>query len=253
MITAELFQNITWGWILIAVILFPVMMFVTAPYGRHSKTSWGPMINNKLGWFFMEAPSLIILSWFVISSKSYLNAVVLIASFLWIGHYFHRALIFPLRLKTKGKKMPVVIMLFAVVFNFVNAWLNGYWFANFSEDYYRNWLSDPRFIIGVIIFVAGFVINQYHDKILLKLRKKSSKGYRIPKGGLFKYISCPNFFGEIIEWGGFALLAWNLPALSFFVWTLANLIPRAISHHKWYRSHFENYPKKRKAVFPGLL
>jgi hypothetical protein len=211
------------------------------------------MINNRLGWFFMEAPSLIILSWFVISSKSYFDTVVFITSFLWIGHYFHRALIFPLRLKTKGKKMPVIIMLFAVIFNFMNAWLNGYWFANFSDGYYADWLLDPRFIIGLILFVCGFIINQYHDRILLKLRKSSRNGYQIPYGGLFKYISCPNFFGEIIEWSGFALLAWNLPALSFFVWTMSNLIPRAISHHKWYRSQFENYPKKRKAVFPGLV
>ena len=57
--------------------------------------------------------------------------------------------------------------------------------------------------------------------------------------------------GEIIEWSGFALMCWNLPALSFAVWTAANLIPRALSHHAWYRRTFPDYPPGRKAVIPG--
>jgi steroid 5-alpha reductase family enzyme len=115
-------------------------------------------------------------------------------------------------------------------------------------------MTDPRFIVGGIIFIAGFGINQAADKKLIGLRKDGKKGYFIPSGGLFNYISCPNFFGEIIEWSGFAIMAWNLPALSFAVWTAANLIPRALDHHKWYRSYFkEEYPESRKAVIPYLL
>jgi 3-oxo-5-alpha-steroid 4-dehydrogenase 1 len=97
----------------------------------------------------------------------------------------------------------------------------------------------------------GFNIRS--DNMLIWLRKNSSNGYRIPYGGLFKYISCPNHFSEIIEWTGYAIMVWNMPALSFAVWTFANLVPRALDHHKWYKSHFENYPKDRKAVFPGIL
>jgi hypothetical protein len=77
--------------------------------------------------------------------------------------------------------------------------------------------------------------------------------YKIPFGNLFRYISCPNHFGEIIEWAGYALLCWNLPASAFFIWTSANLIPRAIAHHHWYREHFSDYPMNRKAVIPFIL
>jgi hypothetical protein len=59
--------------------------------------------------------------------------------------------------------------------------------------------------------------------------------------------------GEIIEWSGFALMCWNLPALSFAIWTAANLIPRAVSHHAWYRRTFPDYPQDRHAVVPALL
>jgi hypothetical protein len=48
-------------------------------------------------------------------------------------------------------------------------------------------------------------------------------------------------------------MCWNLPALSFAVWTAANLIPRAISHHAWYRRTFADYPRDRRAVIPAVL
>jgi hypothetical protein len=38
----------------------------------------------------------------------------------------------------------------------------------------------------------------------------------------------------------------------FAVWTVANLAPRAQSHHTWYREHFESYPPQRRALLPGL-
>jgi len=97
------------------------------------------------------------------------------------------------------------------------------------------------------------VINQLSDNILLNLRKTPGNGYKIPYGGLFRWVSCPNFFGEIIEWSGFALMIWSPAGLAFAVWTAANLIPRALDHHKWYRENFPDYPQERKAVFPCLL
>ncbi len=99
MITPEVFQYIVYSWIAIAIIVFPLLLFVTAPYGRHSKTNWGPMIKNNLGWFLMEVPSLIIFAWLVIQGKAYTDTVILVASVMWVSHYFHRSILFPFRLK----------------------------------------------------------------------------------------------------------------------------------------------------------
>ena len=253
MITLETFNLIVYIWMGIALILFPVMLFITVPYGRHSTKTWGPMINNRLGWFVMEFPALFLFVFLTLKGRGFPHYIILAALILWFIHYFHRSIIFPLRIQTKGKKMPLVIMLFALFFNFVNGGINGYWFGYLSPGYPDGWLSGFQFIGGVSLFVIGFIINQYHDRILIMLRKSSANGYKIPYGGLFRYISCPNFLGEIIEWGGFALMTWCLPTFSFFVWTLANLVPRALDHHKWYKSHFEDYPKKRKAIFPKVL
>jgi hypothetical protein len=252
MISSENFNTVVLIWIAIALAIFPVQLFITAPYGRHTKRSWGPMINNRLGWIIMELPALIVFVWMIYWGKNPIHTVVLMISSLWLIHYIHRSLIFPFRIKTSNKKMPVLIMLFAVVFNSVNGFINGYWLGNFSS-YNLDWLIDIRFISGALLFITGFIINQFHDKILIQLRKNRLNGYQVPHGGLFKYISCPNFFGEIIEWAGFAILVWSLPALAFFVWTFINLVPRAIDHHKWYKKQFDDYPKKRKAVFPFLI
>jgi len=93
----------------------------------------------------------------------------------------------------------------------------------------------------------------WSDNRLIHLRKPDETGYKIPKGGLFRYISCPNLFGEMVEWAGFVLMCWSWPALSFAVWTAANLGPRALAHHRWYRSHFKDYPPERKAVVPFVI
>jgi len=96
-------------------------------------------------------------------------------------------------------------------------------------------------------------INISSDNILLGLRKGGKKGYYIPYGGLFKYVSSPNLSGEIIEWLGWAMMSWCLPSFSFALWTMANLIPRALDHHHWYKRKFADYPKDRKAVIPFLV
>jgi steroid 5-alpha reductase family enzyme len=146
-----------------------------------------------------------------------------------------------------------MIMLSAIFFNSINASLNAYYLGHFSELYPADWFFDMRFILGLLLFLLGAFINIHSDNILLGLRKEGDTSYSIPMGGGFNYVSCPNLFGEILEWMGFAILCWNLPALTFAIWTAANLIPRAIAHHKWYLQQFPKYPRDRKALVPFLF
>ena len=157
--------------------------------------------------------------------------------------------VFPFRITSGDKKMPLFITGSAIFFNLFNGGFNGYYLAELSS-YNAEWLTSWQFVVGLLLFVLGFAINFWSDEILRNLRKPGETGYVIPHGGLFKYISAPNLFGEIIEWTGFAILAWSLPATSFAIWTFANLVPRAVAHHKFYLQEFTDYPKERKAVFP---
>ena len=159
---------------------------------------------------------------------------------------------YPFRIRPAATRMPLVIVLSAVLFNVVNAGLNGYYLATHADDYGADWLRTPHFWIGLALFAAGAYVNLRSDAMLIALRSESDRGYRIPRGFLFEHVSSPNLLGEIIEWAGFAVMAWNLPALSFFVWTCANLLPRARNHHDWYRERFPDYPPERKAVIPLL-
>jgi 3-oxo-5-alpha-steroid 4-dehydrogenase 1 len=240
-------------WIGFALVMFPVLLIVTAPYGRHSSRNWGPVIPNRIGWVIMELPSLITFITFFLLGPNPLNLTLLLFFLLYTIHYANRSIIFPFRTHTSRKRMPLVIALFAIFFNLVNGSLNGYYFGTVSHGYSIDWLYDVRFILGGILFLSGMTINIRSDNILLSLRKSSSNGYAIPRGGLFRYISCPNFFGEILEWTGFAIMTWSPAALSFAVWTLVNLLPRALDHHKWYREKFEDYPPRRKALIPFIL
>ena len=251
-------------WIVIALLLIPVQILIVAPYGRHEKATWGPRIGNRSGWIVMEVVSpvafvaalvwaharrLNISYWQAVEMTVELEHIGLILVFLWLLHYTNRAFVYPLRTRTSGKFIPVAIVLFAIIFNSVNGVLNG--LAIGLGFFPRHW--TPLMTVGLVVFFVGFMINQVADSMLINLRKPGEKGYKIPQGFLFQYISCPNHFGEILEWVGFALIALNVPAISFACWTAANLIPRALAHHRWYRKHFSDYPEERRAVIPFIL
>jgi 3-oxo-5-alpha-steroid 4-dehydrogenase 1 len=245
------YQTIMYSWIVLAVIIFFLLLKITAPYGRHTSSKWGPLVSNKIGWLIMELPVLIVLFYFLMPVSKNISVVSWILISLFCLHYFNRVFVFPFRLHTKGKKMPLIIMLSAIFFNVVNGFSMGYYFAHFA-NYSPDWFTDWRFIAGTLLFFSGLAINWKADDILIHLRKPDETDYKIPGGWLFEKISCPNLFGELIEWLGFAILCWNLPALTFFLWTAANLIPRALSHHKWYKEKFSDYPAGRKAILPFI-
>ena len=240
------------AWTVLAVLLFPVQFLVTAPYGRHARSDWGPSISNQLGWCLMELVSLVVFVSLFLFGPTAKSAPMWVFFALWTAHYVNRSLIFPWRTHTRGKSIPLAIVGSAMLFNIVNAGLNGTYLGWSGEVYPPEWLTDPRFIVGLAVFLAGAAINLWADNKLIGLRADGRQGYTVPRGGVFEWVSCPNHMGEIIQWSGFALMCWNLPALSFAVWTAANLIPRAVSHHKWYRRTFIDYPPQRRAVIPGV-
>ena len=245
--------NIVYAWIIIGLLSFPFILKFDAPYGRHSSSKWGYSIDNKLAWIVMELPALLVCPLIFYLSTNEKSILTSFFIFLWLVHYFNRTIIYPNRILTKKKKMPLIIAMLAFIFNLVNGYINGYYFGFIDFSYSLEWVYTPQFIIGFILFIVGFLINTSSDSILINLRKKNTNEYTIPRKGLFNYISCPNFFGEIIEWLGFAVMTWSIAGLAFFLWTFFNLFPRALSHHTWYKNTFNDYPKNRKAVFPFII
>ena len=250
----ELFfwKLLIWISFILAGVVFVILFFFSAPYGRYARKGWGLPISNNLGWLIMESPSAILFAVFFIIGTAPKNIVLFVFLTLFEAHYIHRAFIYPFTISDHDKKMPVLVMLMGFFFNLCNAYVNARYLFTFSGRYPTRWLIDPRFLIGSSMFIAGFVINRWADQKLRELRKPGETGYKIPSGGLYNCISSPNYFGEIIEWTGWALATWSLAGLSFAVWTFANLAPRAQSNHDWYHAKFQDYPPKRKALLPWV-
>ena len=245
--------GLLWTFFVLSALLVPTLLFVSAPYGRHVRGGWGPTIPNTVGWIVMELPAVVTMAVMFVLGRGWEHTTQIAFLAIWEWHYIQRTFVFPFRLRSSGKRMPLMVALMAVVFNVANGYLIGRWLFGLGPARPDAWLGDPRFLLGVCVFLAGWVINIQSDTILIHLRKPGETGYKVPHGGLYRFVTCPNYLGELIEWLGFALLTWCLPALAFAAWTAGNLVPRAVEHHRWYRERFEGYPPQRRAILPFIL
>jgi steroid 5-alpha reductase family enzyme len=236
----------------LALVTVVALTFVRAPYGRYARAGWGPTLSGRAGWLLMESPAVLFFAAVYGAGTQRAEMVPLVLLALWQLHYLQRTFLFPMRLQRTEKRMPVLVVLLGAGFNFLNAFINARWISELGH-YPLTWLTDPRFLLGVAVFLAGRLLNVRSDRALLRLRAPGESGYRIPHGGLFEWVSCPNYLGEIIEWFGWALATWSWAGLAFAVYTVANLAPRAPAHHSWYRERFPDYPSRRRALVPGLL
>ena len=236
-----------YAWIGLAIAVFVLLFFISAPYGRHTRRGWGFEVPVRTSWFLMEFPSLAIMLYFLLNHLGSPLPTLILALF-WVLHYSYRTILFPLLIRPGSHRTPITIILFSELFNIANATFNGLWLFTYPV---QEW--SVRFFAGLALMVLGFFVHAYTDHRLRNLRKPGETGYKIPRGWLFDYVTSPNYLGEIVEWLGFALAAWNLAALAFLIWTISNLLPRAIAHHRWYLEKFPDYPKERKALIPFLL
>ena len=205
----------------------------------------------------MEIPTLIVITLFIIlfrNSENVIAKVLVVGMFLF--HYVQRTLVFPFLIKGKSV-MPLSIVAMGFTFNTINALLIGAWvFALSPRDMYTfEWLISPKFIIGLVVFVLGFAINVSSDEYIRSLRKPGDTKHYFPCKGFYRYVSSANYFGEIIEWVGFAIATWSLPGVLFVFWTACNLVPRSYSINKSYKEKFpEEFSKTNpKCIIPFVF
>ena len=169
---------------------------------------------------------------------------------MYAGHYVYRACIYPWLSPPGATDIPLSVVAMATVFNTINSTVLGG--ALFVLD---GASSVPLIQLfgGLALFVVGFAIHVRSDAILRAVRREKGPGYHVPMGFLYRWVSCPNYLGEIVQWCGFALAIQSLAGWSFAVWTVANLLPRALRHHRWYLERFDDYPSDRRAIIPMVL
>ena len=224
--------------------MIPLLFFVTAPYGRHFRPGWGPAVTSRIGWVAMEWPSVVLFALVWIVNPEFGTPMVTALGLLWLVHYIQRTFVFSLLQRSSGRRQAVLTVALANGFNVLNATGNA--------AALRDRPFDGAFLIGSVLFLAGMVLNVHSDHLLRRLREPGETGYKVPAGGGFRYVSAPNYLGEIVEWIGFALAAQTLAAWAFAAFTFANLAPRAVANHRWYRERFADYPRQRRALIPFL-
>lgn len=249
-ITTTAYYALLAGWVVVALVIFAVLLRFPAPYGRFVRPGWGPSLSSRVSWLLMEAPAvLVVTALFALSSEK--DATTVAFCVIWNGHYVYRAFIYPWQLRSR-RRVPVVVTASGAAFNVVNGFLQG-WYLFHLAHYPASWLLEPRFWTGLAVFLAGLTVNVYSDALLRRLRRDGGDEYLIPYGGFFRWVSSPNYFGEVVEWTGWAVLTWSPPGAVFALWTAANLVPRALVAHDWYRSRFPEYPEERRAILPWIL
>jgi 3-oxo-5-alpha-steroid 4-dehydrogenase 1 len=72
---------------------------------------------------------------------------------------------------------------------------------------------------------------------------------------MFRWVTSANYFGELVEWTGFAILTWSVSGAVFALWTFANLAPRAARIYNGYRQEFPEQLDTRttKRIIPFIF
>jgi steroid 5-alpha reductase family enzyme len=199
----------------------------------------------------MEAPAPLVFAAILLGTQTATIAQIVFLA-MWETHYIDRSFLYPLTLRISSKPFPIAVLIAGLAFNSMNAYLNSNYIIMNTPKYAELWLYDIRFLAGLGLFFLGFIVNRHSDYILFRTRRSSKQEYNIPQGGLYRWVSCPNYLGEMVIWIGWTLATWSPVAAAFSLWTVANLVPRARSNHQWYRQHFDDYPPKRHALVPGI-
>ena len=140
----------------------------------------------------------------------------------------------------------------------LHGYLHAAFFTRYGPHYDTSWLVDPRFLVGMPIYLASLALNLHSDAILRGLRSREEvaagvRTYRVPRGGLFRWVTSPSYLTELTGWAGLALATWSLAGVFILAISAANLVPRALSTQRWYRERFPDYPMERRALIPFLL
>ncbi|XP_068423243.1 3-oxo-5-alpha-steroid 4-dehydrogenase 2b isoform X1 [Clinocottus analis] len=252
---------------------------IQTSYGRHmGLRPPGRTVPARRAWFLQEMPALLAPLLLTLTGHRASSAGKYLLLGTFCTHYFQRVFVYSAL--TRGTPFPLSMMVAAAVFCSLNGLLQGHYLLHCAQlD--DGWSADYRYKTGLLLFYMGMAINVHSDYILRNLRKPGEVVYKIPTGrkqeippeqalvhsglgvtcsssssptgGLFEYVSGANYLGEIVEWFGYAVATWSLPALSFAMFSLCFIGPRAYHHHRFYQEKFKDYPKLRKALIPFIF
>ena len=252
--TETLYNYLLYAMPPLAIAVFAALFFIKAGYGIFRTKAWGFSLPNKIGWIMMECPVFLVMMYLWMECENKTEPVLLTFFLLFQLHYFQRTFIFPFLMKGHSK-MPLSIVAMGVIFNLINGFLIGESLFHLAPEgkYTSEWFGTPAFSLGTIVFFIGMAVNWHSDHVIRTLRPKGDTRHYLPQKGMYQYVTSGNYFGELVEWTGFAILTQSTAAWIFVLWTFANLGPRAYAINKQYRKEFGNEAVgKRKCLIPYI-
>ena len=119
-------------------------------------------------------------------------------------------------------------------------------------------------IIGILIWIIGFVIEVVSDRQKSEFKSHESNDGKFIQSGLWKYSRHPNYFGEILIWTGIAIIGisvysgfgWLGLISPFFVFVMLNYISgvrllEKQAEERWGGNDlYQSYKSKPPVLFP---
>lgn len=118
--------------------------------------------------------------------------------------------------------------------------------------------SPDLFYCGMCLFYFMEVGNFSAHWTLRMLRPPGTRIRRIPRGGLFEFVSCPNYTYEICSWIGFNLMTKTVAGILFMCFGAAQMLVWAKNKHRRYKREFDGkenrplYPPNRRILVPFI-
>ncbi|TRY93358.1 hypothetical protein DNTS_032853 [Danionella cerebrum] len=247
----RLIQGLSLGMILGGVMHFLCLLKSHAAYGRYvDMSSSSMMVPAKVAWFLQELPALVVPLLLMATTEGMDSTGKHLMLWTFCLHYFQRSCIYPLL--TKGHPYPLNMMLTGMVVCSLNGFLQAHYLLH-CATFHKSLFAEARLLAGLIIFFIGMGINIHSDHILRNLRTPGEMTYKIPRGGLFEYVSGANYFGEIVEWLGYTITSWSFPTFAFAFFTICFIGPRAYHHHRFYIEKFKDFPRSRRSIIPFIF
>lgn len=255
--TYDLAATAAFGIVAITVV---AALFMQTPYGRFADPKWGISLDPRVGWFLMELPASVTFLVTFFRGPHRFDPYPLVLLAVWCLHYLNRGFLMPLFMRVpKGQKGSFSLMVVAIgwVVTSLHGYLNARWATALHPDTSTAWLLDPRFLVGITVYYVAMGFNLHADHVLRTLRSKEEvergeRVYRVPHGGLFRWVTNASYLAELVAWTGFAIFTWSPGGLFILFISLANLVPRAIATHRWYRERFADYPSERRVLVPWV-
>jgi len=174
------------------------------------------------------------------------------AAFCAVFHYAKRELETVFIHRFSNGTMPI----FNIFRNSAHYWITGGIFIAFpiyNPAYAHDEYNPTVVYISIALFLIAQAGNFQSHVILRNLRAPGSRERKIPYGGAFTLVSCPNYFFEVMAWVAYTLLTQSICVLIFAIMGAGQMMQWADQKHRKYHKEFPNYPKNRTRMFPFVF